>query len=592
MSQTVGDFVLSRLREWGVRRIFGYPGDGINGLLAALGRQIAEDPKRLEFVQVRHEEEAAFMACGHARFTGEVGVCLATSGPGAVHLLNGLYDAKMDRKPVLAIVGQTSRAALGGSYQQEVDLAALLKDVAGEFVQTCTTPAQARHLIDRAMRTAAARRCVTAIVFPNDIQEADAATPEHAHATVHSSAAYSSPSVVPLDEDLARAADILNRGEKVAILVGAGAMGAAQDVIDVAERLQAGVAKALLGKSVLSDDLPFVTGQIGLLGTKASFQLMSECDTLLMVGSSFPYSEYLPKEGQARGVQIDIDPTMLGLRYPMECALVGDAATTLRALLDRLEPKKPGRWRRRVEEAARTWWEEEEQRAHLEARPLNPERFFWDLSSRLPEDAVISVDTGMSTTFFARAVRTRPGTPTAISGSLATMGPAISYATAGKFAFPQRPAIALVGDGAMQMLGINGLITVAKYWQLWADPRLVVAVLNNGDLNMVSWELRAMGGAPKLPETQDVPAFDYAGYARLLGLEGLVVDEPANVATTIEQAMQCRRPVVIDVRADPNVIALPPHATFEQTKNFFAAMAKGDPDRYEVLKQLTKQLVL
>jgi len=592
MSQTVGDFVLKRLGDWGVRRIFGYPGDGINGLLAAIGRQIADDPKRLEFVQVRHEEEAAFMACGHARFTGEVGVCLATSGPGAVHLLNGLYDAKMDRKPVLAIVGQTSRAALGGSYQQEVDLAALLKDVAGEYVQTCTTPAQARHLIDRAMRTAAARRCVTAIIFPNDIQEADAATPEHAHATVHSSAAYSEPSIVPLGEDLARAADILNRGEKVAMLVGAGALGAAQEVIDVADRLQAGVAKALLGKSVLSDDLPFVTGQIGLLGTKASYQLMSECDTLLMVGSSFPYSEYLPKEGQARGVQIDIDPTMLGLRYPVECALVGDAATTLRALLDRLEPKKPGRWRPRVENAARTWWEEEEQRAHLEARPLNPERFFWDLSSRLPQDAVLSVDTGMSTTFFARAIRTHPGTPIAISGSLATMGPALSYATAGKFAFPQRPAIALVGDGAMQMLGINGLITVAKYWRQWADPRFVVAVLNNGDLNMVSWELRALGGAPKVPETQDVPPFDYAGYARLLGLEGLVVDDPAKVAATIDQAMLCRRPVVIDVRADPNVIALPPHATFEQTRNFFAALAKGDPDRYEVLKQLTRQLVL
>jgi pyruvate dehydrogenase (quinone) len=593
MSQTVGDFILNRLHDWGVRRIFGYPGDGINGLLAALGRQIENDPKRLEFVQVRHEEEAAFMASGHARFTGEVGVCLATSGPGAIHLLNGLYDAKMDRKPVVAIVGQTPRAALGGSYQQEVDLPALLKDVAGEFVQTCTTPAQARHLIDRAVRTAAARRCVTAIIIPNDVQEAEAVdTQAHAHGTVHSSAAYSEPSIVPRDEDLARAADILNRGERVAMLVGAGALGASQEVIDVANRLQAGVAKALLGKSVLSDDLPFVTGQIGLLGTKASFQLMSQCDTLLMVGSTFPYSEYLPKEGQARGVQIDIDPTMLGLRYPVESALVGDAATTLRALLERLQPKRPSSWRPRVEDAARAWWNEEEQRAHLEAAPLNPERFFWELSSQLPPEAMLSVDTGMSTIFFARAIRARQGMPVAISGSLATMGPALSYATAGKFAFPQRPAIALVGDGAMQMLGINGLITVAKYWRKWADPRFIVAVLNNGDLNMVSWELRALGGAPKLRETQDVPSFDYAAYARLLGLEGLVVDDPEKVASTIAEAMRCQRPVVIDVRADPNVIALPPHATMEQTKNFFTAMANGDPDRHEILKQLAKQLVL
>jgi pyruvate dehydrogenase (quinone) len=593
MSRTVGDFVLERLRAWGVRRVFGYPGDGINGLLGALGRQLDEPAERLEFVQVRHEEEAAFMASGHARFTGEVGVCLATSGPGAIHLLNGLYDAKMDRQPVLAIVGQTARAALGGSYQQEVDLAALLKDVAGEFVQTCTTAAQARHLIDRAMRTAASRRCVTALIFPNDVQEADAVeTPEHAHATVHSSTSFTRPSIVPVDEDLARAADILNRGEKVAMLVGAGAADAAQELLDVAERLQAGVAKALLGKSVLSDDLPFVTGQIGLLGTKASFQLMSECDTLLMVGSSFPYSEYLPKEGKARGVQIDIDPTMLSLRYPMECALVGDAATTLRALLPRLEPKSPGAWRQRVEEVARDWWEEEEQRAHLDAEPLNPERFFWNLSPRLPDDALISVDTGMSTTFFARAVRTRQATPIAISGSLATMGPALSYATAGKFAFPQRPAVALVGDGAMQMLGINALITVAKYWREWADPRFVVAVLNNGDLNMVTWELRGLGGTPKLPETQDVPAFDYAGYARLLGLEGLTIRGPNDVVTVIDQAMVCQRPVVIDVRADPNVIALPPHTTLEQTKKFFTAMAKGDPDRGAVLKQLAKQLTL
>ncbi len=533
------------------------------------------------------------MASGHARLTGEVGICLATSGPGAIHLLNGLYDAKLDRQPVVAIIGQAPRAALGGSYQQEVDLAALFKDVAGEFVHTCSTAAQARHLIDRAIRISAARRCVTAVIFPNDVQEADAIeSPPHAHGTIHSSTSFTQPTVTPNDEDLSRAADILNKGEKVAILVGAGAAGASSEVSAVAERLQAGVAKALLGKAVLSDELPYVTGQIGLLGTKASYKLMSECDTLLMVGSSFPYSEYLPKEGQARAVQIDIDPTMLSLRYPMECALVGDAATTLTALMSRLIAKRRTAWRSEIEAASAAWWEEEEKRAHIDASPLNPGRFFWELSNRMPDEAIVAVDTGMSTTFFARGIRVRRPMKIAVSGSLATMGPAIPYAIAGKFAFPQRPAIALVGDGAMQMLGINALITAAKYWKQWDDPRFIVAVLNNGDLNMVTWELRALGGSPKLPQTQDVPDFDYAAFGRLLGFEGLRIDGVADLGPALDRALACDRPVVLDVRADPNVIALPPHATFEQTKQFFSALAQGDPDRRPVLKQLFKQLAI
>lgn len=590
---TVGDFILARLQEWGVQRLFGYPGDGINGILSALGRADLLPDNKLEFVQVRHEEEAAFMACGHARLTGEVGVCLATSGPGAIHLLNGLYDAKLDRQPVVAIIGQAPRAALGGSYQQEVDLAALFKDVAGEFVHTCTTAAQARHLVDRAMRIAAARRCVTAVIFPNDVQEADAVpSPPHAHGTVRSGASFSRPRIVPADDDLARAADILNRGEKVAMLVGAGAAGASFEVAAAATRLQAGVAKALLGKAVLSDDLPYVTGQIGLLGTKASYKLMAECDTLLMVGSSFPYSEYLPKEGQARGVQIDIDPTMLSLRYPMECALVGDAVTTLAALLPRLQAKPPSAWRREVEAAAAASWKEEKERAYIEADPLNPERFFWELSDRLPDDAMVAVDTGMSTTFFARAIRAREPMQIALSGALATMGPAVSYALAGKFAYPQRPAVALVGDGALQMLGLNALITAAKYWKRWDDPRFIVAVLNNGDLNMVSWELRGLGGSPKLPQTQDLPDLDYAAYARLLGFEGLRIAGPADLAPALDRAFACDRPVLLDVRADPNVVALPPHATFEQTKRFFSALAQDDPDRGAVLKQLWKQMAI
>jgi pyruvate dehydrogenase (quinone) len=588
MAKTVSDFMLARLRQWGVRRLFGYPGDGINGLLSALGR--AEDA--IDFIQVRHEEEAAFMACGHAKVTGEVGVCLATSGPGAIHLLNGLYDAKLDRQPVVAIVGQQVRAALGGHYQQEVDLAALMKDVA-VFVQTCTAPAQARHLIDRAMRLAQAERGVAVIICPNDVQEADAVeVPEHAHGTVHTGIGFTRPVIVPNDEDLARAADLLNRGERVAMLIGAGAAGAAQEVLAVADRLQAGVAKALLGKAVLPDDMPFVTGQIGLLGTKASWELMQGCDTLLMVGSSFPYSEYLPKEGAARGVQIDIDPAMLSLRYPMDVPLVGDAALTLRALLPRLRPRSRGTWRDKIEKAASDWWAEEEKRARLKADPLNPELFFWELSDRLPDGSMVAVDTGMSTTFFARAVRVRRRMQVAISGTLATMGPAVPYALAAKLAHPQRPAFALAGDGAMQMLGLNALITVSKYWRRWSDPRFVIAVLNNRDLNMVTWELRGLGGTPKLPQTQDVPDFDYAGFARSLGFVGARIDGPQDVASVLDAAFSADRPVVIDVRADPNVVALPPHATWEQTTNFFAALVKGDPDRDAVLKQLAKQLAL
>ena len=592
MAKTVGDFVLERLRQWGVRRLFGYPGDGINGLLSALGRM--EDA--LDFVQVRHEEEAAFMACGHARFTGEVGVCLATSGPGAIHLLNGLYDAKLDRQPVVAIVGQQARAALGGHYQQEVDLAALMKDVAC-FVEVCTAPEQARHLVDRAMRIAQAERGVAVVIFPNDVQEAKAVEPKHAHGTIHTGIGHtgmgvSQPRIVPSDQDLDRAADILNRGERVAMLIGAGAANAAAEVVAVAERLQAGVAKALLGKGVLPDGLPFVTGQIGLLGTKASDELMQGCDTLLMVGSTFPYGEFLPKEGAARGVQIDIDPTMLSLRYPMEAPLMGDAALTLRALLPRLKARSRDKWRDKIERAAADWWSDEEKRAHLPADPVNPELFFWELSDRLPDDALVAVDTGMSTTFFARAVRVRQRLQLAISGTLATMGPAVSFAAAGKLAFPERPAFALVGDGAMQMLGLNALITVSKYWRRWSDPRFVVAVLNNRDLNMVSWELRGLGGSPKLPQTQDVPDFDYAAYGEMLGLIGRRIERPEDIAPMLDLALAADRPVVIDMRADPNVIALPPHVSLEQSIKLFAALAKGDPDRDAVVKQLVRQLAL
>ncbi len=587
MSQTVADFMLERLQTWGIKRIYGFPGDGIGGLVAALGRT-----EGIEFVQVRHEESAAFMACAHAKWTGEVGCCLATSGPGAIHLLNGLYDAKLDHQPVIAIVGQQARAALGGNYQQEVDLTTLFKDVAGEYIHQMATPTQARHLVDRAVRIAQARRSVTCLVVPNDVQESKAVTkPPRSHGTVHSGAGYSAPAMLPHEHDLRRAAEALNAGEKVGILIGAGAMNAGEEVEAVAEALGAGVAKALLGKAALPDDLPFVTGSIGLLGTEPSDWMMRHCDTFLMIGSRFPYSEFLPKEGQARGVQIDIDPTMMSMRYPMEVNLAGDAAATLRALLPLLERKEDRGWRGQIEEKVAKWWQDVEDRAMLDADPVNPERLFWELSPRLPDDAIISADSGSSANWYARAIKIRPGMKASLSGTLATMCPGMPYAVAAKFCFPDRLAVAFVGDGAMQMLGITDLITVSKYWRTWSDPRLIVCVLGNADLNQVTWELRAMADSPKVPETQDVPVFDTSEYARMLGLNGIRVSAPEAVGPAWDAALAADRPTVIHADVDPDVPTLPPHITLKQAKSYASALAQGDPDTSGILWQTVKRVL-
>jgi pyruvate dehydrogenase (quinone) len=587
MAASVSEYLLQRLSDWGVKRIYGYPGDGINGIMGAMDK--AQD--KLEFVQVRHEEMAAFMACAHAKFTGEVGVCLATSGPGAIHLLNGLYDAKMDHQPVVAIVGQQARTALGGQYQQEVDLNTLFKDVASEFVQTVTTPPQMRHVIDRAMRIAASRRTVTCIIVPNDVQELDYKEPPRKHGAVMSGIGYAAPRGVPREEDLQRAAEVLNAGKKVAMLVGAGALQATQEVIDVAEALGAGIAKALLGKAAVPDNLPFVTGSIGLLGTRPSWDLMNDCDTLLMVGSSFPYTEFMPPAGQARGVQIDIDPSMLSIRYPMEVNLVGDSAESLRRLLPLLQRKQDRSWREEVEKNVSAWWKTLEGRAMADAKPVNPQRLFWELSSRLPERSILTCDSGSAANWYARDIVMRPGMMGSLSGGLATMGPGVPYAIAAKFAHPDRPVIAMVGDGAMQMNGINELITVAKYWDRWADPRLIVLVLNNGDLNQVTWEQRAMEGDPKFEGSQNVPDFPYADYARMIGLDGLYVDHPDQVGPAWDQALQATRPVVIDARTDPSVPPLPPHITLKQAQAYASSVLSGDPNTFDMIRQSIKQML-
>jgi pyruvate dehydrogenase (quinone) len=587
MSKLVGDFLLERLSSWGISRIFGFPGDGINGILGALGR--AGD--KFNFVQVRHEEMAAFMACAHAKFTGELGVCLATSGPGAVHLLNGLYDAKMDHQPVLAIVGQQATAAIGGAYQQEIDLISLFKDVASEYVFMATNPDQMRHLVDRAVRIAISERTVTCIIIPNDVQMLKAVeVPPRAHGTVHSGVGYSRPAIYPVDSDLSSAADLLNKGKKVAILVGAGALEATDEVIQVANILNAGVAKALLGKAAVPDELPYVTGSIGLLGTAPSWEMMIHCDTLLMIGSSFPYSEFLPKEGQAAGVQIDIDPRMIDIRYPMDINLIGDSAETLRRLIPLLKQNTNTVWRSEIEDNVKKWWKIMEARAMVSANPINPQRVFWELSSRLPDNCIISSDSGSSANWYARDLKLRKGMKASLSGNLATMGPGVPYAIAAKFAYPDRVAIALVGDGAMQMNGNSEMLTIAKYWQQWKDPRLIILVLNNRDLNQVTWEQRIMSGDPRYVASQQIPDFHYAEYAKLIGLDGIKVVDPEKIGEAWDLALKSNRPFLIEAYTDPDVPPLPPHITFAEAQGFMSSIAKGPSGSTGAIKESFKQI--
>ena len=587
MAPTVADYLLERLRSWDVQHVFAYAGDGINGILAAWGRA----DNKPQFVQARHEEMAAFEAVGYAKFTGRVGVCMATSGPGAIHLLNGLYDAKLDHVPVVAIVGQTNRSAMGGSYQQEVDLLTLFKDVASEYVQMVTVPEQLPNVLDRAVRTALAERAPTAIIIPADVQELEYSAPAHEFKMVPSSLGTSWPVVVPDDDAILAAAEVLNAGSKVAILAGQGARGARHELEEVAELLGAGVAKPLLGKDVLSDDLPYVTGSIGLLGTRPSYEMMMNCDTLLTVGSSFPYTQFLPEFGQARGVQIDIDGKFIGMRYPYEVNLVGDSAATLRALIPHLKRKDDRSWRDGIEAGVAGWWRSMDAEAEVEADPVNPMLLFHELSARLPADAIVAADSGSSANWYARQLRFRGDMRGSLSGTLATMGPGVPYGIGDKFGHPDRPVIVFAGDGAMQMNGLAELITIKHYWREWQDPRLIVAVLHNNDLNQVTWEMRAMEGAPKFTESQHLPDVSFDAFATSLGLEGIAVDKPEQVGAAWDRALAADRPVLIDARTDPDVPPVPPHATFEQMKDAAAALLKGDPNRWGVIKEGVKTKV-
>lgn len=585
MAQQVSDHVLQRLREWGVEQVFGYPGDGINGLVAAFGRA-GNTPR---FVQARHEEMAAFQATGYAKFSGKVGVCTATSGPGAIHLLNGLYDAKLDHVPVVAVVGQTARSAMGGSYQQEVDLQSLYKDVAADYLVEVNVPSQLPNALDRAFRTAIARRSPTAVIIPADLQEEPYEPPQHEFKQVPSSPPAAPVTLSDPPEDaIRRAADVLNAGSKVAILVGQGARSAAAEVVEVAELTGAGIAKALLGKDVLPDTLPFVTGSIGLLGTRPSYELMRDCDTLLIVGSNFPYTQFMPELDQARAVQIDIDGALIGMRYPTEVNLVGDARSTLRRLLPLLRHQEDRSWRADIEKNVDRWWTTVERQSMLDASPVNPMRVVWELSERIPGNAIVTADSGSSTNWYARCLRFRDQMRGSLSGTLATMGPGVPYAIGAKFAHPDRPAIALVGDGAMQMNGLAELMTIARYRHLWSDPRLIVCVFHNNDLNQVTWELRAMGGAPKFEESQSLPDVSYADLARAMGVEAIAVDDPDALGGAWDYALAADGPVLLDVRCDPEVPPIPPHASYEQLKDMAASVLRGDPGAWHLMVQGAK----
>ncbi|MBI0475803.1 thiamine pyrophosphate-requiring protein [Sphingomonas sp. MA1305] len=588
MATMTSDFFVQRLKAWGVTRIYGYSGDGINGVLGALQRaETAGDG--IEFIQVRHEEMAAFMASAHAKFTGEIGVCLSTGGPGATHLLTGLYDAKLDHVPVFAIAGQAEVTVRGASYQQELNLDRIFADVA-DYVQEVAAPAQVRHVTDRSIRTAVARNGVGVVVLPKDVQDQPYSEPEVAHGFTRSGPGYVRPRIVPQDMELRRAADLLNAGKKVAILIGAGARDAADEVVRIADLLGAGVAKALLGKDVLPDELPFVTGAIGLLGTKPSSDMMAGCDTLLMIGTGFPWAEFLPPDGQAKCVQIDIDAGMLSLRYPADVPLHGGAQETLAALIPLIAAKGDRSWRERIETGVAHWWQVLEERAHAAANPVNPQRVVWDMSPRLPADAIVTSDSGSCANWYARDFKVKRGQRSSLSGGLASMGAAVPYAIAAKFAHPSRPVVALVGDGAMQMNNLAEMITVQKYWRRWADPRFVVCVFNNQDLNEVTWEQRVMEGNPRFETTQDLPDVPYAKFAELIGLKGIFVDRPEDLADAWDTALAADRPVILEVKTDPNVAPLPPHVTLQQAKAFLSSMAKGDRGAAQVIADTARQL--
>jgi pyruvate dehydrogenase (quinone) len=570
---TGAEVLVERLIDWGVEVVFGLPGDGINGIMEALRKR----QKEIRFVQVRHEESAAFMACGYAKYTGRLGVCLATSGPGGIHLLNGLYDAKLDKQPVLAITGLQFHDLIGTHTQQDVALDKLFMDVS-VYDERIMGPNHVENVTDLACRTALAYKGVSHITIPVDFQEQEVKSLRRSKRNVphHTSNTYTRMPQLPPSPDLERAADLLNRGKKVTILAGRGAIGAREELEQIAEMLGAPIVKALLGRCAVPDDSPYTTGTIGLLGTKPSQEAMEDCDTLLIVGSAFPYIEFLPKPDQAKGVQIDFDPKQIGLRFPVEVGLVGDSRQTLQALVPLLKPKSDKRFLQQAQAGMKDWWQLMEKRATRRDKPMKPQVVAWELGKRLRNDAIVSCDSGTIATWWARQIRVKEGQMHSLSGNLATMAPGLPYTIAAQIAFPERQCIAFVGDGGFSML-MADFVTAVKY-----QLPIKVVIIKNNDLGQIKWEQMVFLGNPEYGI--DLHPIDFAAFAHACGGVGFSVDDPANCGTSIEEFLNAPGPAVLQAVVDPLEPPLPPKVTAEQALHFAESLARGEPDGGKIMR--------
>ncbi|MEO7017912.1 MAG: thiamine pyrophosphate-requiring protein [Leifsonia sp.] len=587
---TVSEFMIERIKAWGVTRVFGFPGDGIGEFDGALGKA-ERDGEGLEYIRPTHEEICSLMATAHAKFTGEVGVCTATSSPGAFHLLNGLYDAQMDNQPVVAIVGQQGLNALGTFNQQESNLERLFADVAC-YVQTIVSPEQAQAVVDTAFRTAKVLLQPAVIVLPHDVQGMKMVAPSAELWVSRSSAVAPSTSIVPPHAELVKAAEIINVGERVTFLVGHGANGATDEVLEAARLAGAGIITALRGKQVVPSDVPHHSQQVGLLGSLPSLHQIKDCDTLVMLGTNYPYGQFLPATGQARAIQVDLKPEQMGLRYPTELNLWGDVKATLAELIPLLDESTDLAWQQNVADEMVEWESEMEAQAMVHYDDgVNPRRVFHELNKRLPPRSIVTADAGTTADWYGHHIRLRRGMLGDLSGRLATMLAAMPYAVSAKFAYSDRTVVCTIGDGAFQMLGMNELITVKKYLDRWENPQLIVLVLHNNDLTQVSWEMRTEDANPVWNTAQEVQTVDYAGWAELLGFRGITVTDDDQVAAAWDEAFANRGVTLIDAHTSKNTPPLPPHLTAEYAKNTAKALLKGDPSGMDVIRDSAAALI-
>jgi pyruvate dehydrogenase (quinone) len=565
MARTAADVLVEGIIDWGVDTVFGIPGDGINGIMEALRTRQTS----VRFIQVRHEEAAAFMACAYAKYTGRLGCCLATSGPGGIHLLNGLYDAKLDQAPVLAITGQTYSDLKGSRFQQEINMTLLFEDVT-VYNQEVINPNQVEMLINEACRHALNHRGVAHITFPVDYQEKEPTGRVSMHKVKGATTSgWSRPAAVPPEDELRLAAFILNEAKRPVILVGQGALGAGSEVIEIAEKLGAPIVKALLGKAVVPDDHPLTTGGLGLLGTTPSQEAMEQADALLIIGSSFPYMEYLPKPGQAKGVQIDDKPDRIGLRFPVEVGLVGNAKPTVAALLRFIERKEERSFLEQAQAGMKDWWEQMRTRAMKTDVPIKPQRVAWELSELAADDAIISTDSGTITTWIARQFKIRGTQKFSCSGTLSTMACALPYSIAAKIAYPERQSIAFVGDGGFTML-MGEFLTALKY-----NLPIVVVIIKNNTLGQIKWEQVVFLGNPEYGCELHNP--DFAKYAEACGGVGFTVERPEDIRPTLERALASGKPSIVEVVVDPFEPPMPSKVSAEQALHFAEALLKGQP---------------